>query len=205
MKMHSKTVVGASVLTIALLLASSSAWAANITGRVTTQGIRSPKNIVVYIDTISGKTFSAPAQPVTMNQAHLQFAPHVMVVLKGTTVEFKNDDAVQHNVFWPSVNRDKAEAHNMGTWPQGQEKPFKFNDLGVVPLLCNVHPDMSGYIVVVPTPYFAVTDKDGAYEIKDVPPGNYTLRAWSEDARQPTMQAVTLTAAGDKVNLVVKK
>ncbi len=63
----------------------------------------------------------------------------------------------------------------MGTWPQGQKKSFQFNDLGVASLLCNVHPEMSGYVVVAPTPYFAVTDKDGNFDIKDVPPGHYTL------------------------------
>jgi len=96
-----------------------------------------------------------------------------VVVQQGTTVDFKNDDNVGHNVYWPAVHHDKKLAHNMGTWPQGQSKPFTFTEVGDVPLLCNVHPEMSGYIFVVPTPYFAVTDKEGNFVIKNVPPGIY--------------------------------
>ena len=78
------------------------------------------------------------------------FKPHLLVVQEGTTVEFQNDDSVQHNVFWPSVGGNRKAGHNLGTWPKGEKRPFKFDQPGVVPLLCNVHPEMSGYIVVSP-------------------------------------------------------
>lgn len=204
MNTHNKTIFGASVMATALLVASSSAWAGEIKGKVTAQGLRSPENIAVYVDAISGKAFPAPAQPALMNQLHLAFSPHVLVVMKGTTVAFKNGDSVGHNVYWPSVNHNRSQAHNMGTWPQGISKPFTFNELGDVPLLCNVHPEMSAYVLVVPTPYFALTDKQGNFEIKDIPPGQYTLKIWSEEAK-PLTQAVTVTAAGADVNLIVKK
>jgi hypothetical protein len=124
----------------------------------------------------------------------MTFVPHVVVVLKGTTVDFLNSDPVGHNVYWPNISGNKKLAHNMGTWPQGQKKSFTFNDLGVAPLLCNVHPEMSGYVVVVPTPYFAVTDKDGNFEIKDIPDGSYTLKTWSEVGK-PASQAVTVSGS----------
>ena len=189
---------------LALGFFSSSAWAGDVKGKVTAQGMRSPENIAVYIDTIPGKSFPPPAQHAVMDQAHLAFAPHVIVILKGTTVDFKNEDPVGHNVYWPAVDHNRKLAHNMGTWPQGIFKPFTFNDLGDVPLLCNVHPEMSGYIVVVPTPYFALTDKEGNFTIKNVPAGQYTLKTWSEEAK-PTTEAVTVGAAATNVNLTVKK
>jgi hypothetical protein len=68
---------------------------------------------------------------------------------------------VQHNVFWTSVSGDKKAGHNLGTWPKGEKRPFTFDKAGVVPLLCNVHPEMAGYLIVSPTPYFAETDDSG--------------------------------------------
>ncbi len=183
---------------------ASLAWAGDVKGKVTAQGMRSPENIAVYIDTIAGKTFPPPSQHAVMDQLHLAFVPHVVIVLKGTTVDFKNEDTVGHNVYWPAIDHNRKLAHNMGTWPQGISKPFTFNDLGDVPLLCNVHPEMSGYIVVVPTPYFALTDKEGNYTIKDVPAGQYTLKTWSEEAK-PATQALTVGAGAATANLNVKK
>ena len=145
--------------------------AGDVEGKVTAEGMPSPENIVVYIDSIPGKTFPPPVQNAIMDQVRMAFVPHVLVIVKGTTVNFLNDDPVQHNVYWPSINRDRKLAHNMGTWPQGIVKSFTFNELGEVPLLCKVHSEMSGYIVVTPTPFFALTDKEGNYTIKDVPPG----------------------------------
>ncbi len=135
---------------------------------------------VVYIEAIPGKTFPAPAKPVVMDQKQLLFQPHVMAVEIGSTVQFLNSDKVQHNIFWPSVAGNKKMSHNMGTWPQGEQRSFKFDTAGVVPLLCNVHPEMSGYIIVSPTPYYAIADATGAFKIADVPDGTYTISAWHE-------------------------
>jgi len=135
---------------------------------------------VVYIEAIPGKTFPESAKHLTMDQKQLLFQPHLLVVELGTTVEFLNSDNVQHNIFWPSVSGNKKLSHNMGTWPKGQTRDFKFDTPGVVPLLCNVHPEMSGFIVVVPTPYYAEVDASGAYKIDNVPDGSYTVTAWSE-------------------------
>jgi plastocyanin len=190
-----------------LLFAAFSAGvgrAGDIKGKVTAQGIKSPENIAVYIDAIPGKTFPAPTEHTVMDQRKLTFIPHVLVVLKGTAVDFLNSDAVGHNVYWPSINRDKKLAHNLGTWPQGEKKSFTFNDLGVAPLLCNVHSEMSGYIVVVPTPYYGVSSKDGSYEIKNVPPGHYTVTTWSEEGK-PTTATVDVAAGAATVDLTVHK
>lgn len=196
---------GAMVIFLGALFAlAQSASAGEIKGKVTATGMRSPENIAVYIEAIPGKTFPAPTKAVIMDQKNLEFVPHVMVILKGTTVNFLNSDPVGHNVFWPSISGNKKLAHNMGTWPQGQEKSFTFNVTGVAPLLCNVHPEMSGYIIIVDTPYFAVTNKDGDYDIKDVPPGKYTLTTWSEEGK-PVTQTVDVTAGTLAANLAIHK
>ncbi len=178
--------------------------AGDIKGKITASGIRSPENIVVYVDTIAGKTFPAPTQHLVIDQKNLKFVPHVAAVLKGTTVDFLNSDNVGHNVFWPSIAGNKKFAHNLGTWPKGVTKSFTFDELGAAPLLCNVHPEMSGYVVVVPTPYFAVTDKEGDYEIKGVPPGKYSLKTWSEEGK-PAGQEVEVTGGAVTANISIHR
>ena len=182
------------VLALFLLLLSFAAVAiaGEIKGKVTAERQKSAADIAVYIDAIPGKTFTAPAAVPVADQKHMTFIPHTIVVLKGTTVDVLNSDPVGHNVYWPNISGNKKLAHNMGTWPQGQKKSFTFNDLGVAALLCNVHPEMSGYVVVAPTPYFAVTDKEGNFVIKDIPDGAYTLKTWSEVGK-PATQAVTVS------------
>jgi plastocyanin len=178
--------------------------AGDIKGKVAVQGIKSPEDIAVYVDAIPDKKFDPPAQHALIDQRGMKFVPKVTVVLEGTTVDFLNSDPVGHNVYWPSINANKKLAHNLGTWPRGEKKSFQFNDLGAAPLLCNVHPEMSGYVVIAPTPYFAVTDKEGNFEIKGMPAGTYTLKTWSE-AGKPTTQTVSLTGESATVELTVKK
>jgi plastocyanin len=196
------TVLSAAVL-FALASVVNSAWAGEVKGKITAQGMRSAENIAVYLDS-PGKSFTPPSAHPIVNQTHLAFVPKVLVVQQGTTVDFRNEDTVGHNVYWPAINHNRKLGHNLGTWPQGMSKPFTFTELGDVPLLCNVHPEMSGYIVVVPTPYFALTDKEGNFTIKDVPPGQYTIKTGSQDAK-PAAQAVTVASGAVNVNLTVTK
>jgi plastocyanin len=176
-------------LVIALAIATAvSAHAGTIHGKVS--GAKGES--VVYLQASSPKTFPAPTQHPEMNQKGLMFEPHLLVVQQGTTVEFVNSDTVAHNVFWPSISGDKKLGHNMGTWPQGEKRSFTFINAGVIPLLCNVHPDMSAYIVVSPTPYFATTDSAGNYEIRNVPDGAYTMTVWHE-GKKPQTAPVTVT------------
>jgi plastocyanin len=203
MKLSRIAAKAAIVASIPLALAGAN-WANEIKGKVSVQGIKSAENIAVYVDAIPDKKFDAPKDHVVIDQRKMAFIPHVVAVQQGTTVEFLNSDAVGHNVYWPSISGNKKLSHNLGTWPKGEKKPFQFNDLGTASLLCNVHPEMSGYVVVVATPYFALTDKDGNFEIKNIPAGKYTLKTWSEEGK-PTTQAVDVGAATTTVELMVKK
>lgn len=168
------------LILVLMVAAAATAFAGTIEGKV------SPGKSVVYVDTIPGKTFPAPSQKPLMDQKGLMFNPRLLVVQVGTTVEFQNDDSVQHNVFWPSIGGNKKLSHNLGTWPKGDKRPFTFDNPGVVPLLCNVHPEMSGYIIVSPTPYFTETDAGGNYRIDNVPDGKYNVVAWHEGSKQQT-------------------
>lgn len=203
MRTFFRVVLTGAIFLAALLLAGLS-WAGEVKGKVAVQGLKSAENIAVYIDAVPGKKFDPPAQHVTIDQRKMTFSPRVTVILQGTTVDFLNSDPVGHNVYWPSISGNKKLSHNLGTWPKGEKKSFQFNDLGVASLLCNVHPEMSGYVVIAATPYFAVTDKDGSFTIKDVPPGTYTLKTWSEDGK-PTTQSITVAAGTTEAEITVKK
>jgi plastocyanin len=150
---------------------------------------------VVWVEAPAGKTYPAPSAKLVMDQKGLVFSPHVMVVQQGATVDFLNSDKVQHNVYWPSISGNKKLTHNLGTWPQGEKRGFKFDNPGVVTLLCNVHPEMSAYIIVSPTPYFAETDNDGEYKLTNVPAGDYKLTAWHEGMKQQTKDVKVAGAA----------
>jgi plastocyanin len=203
--MNSSRIAAKAAIAATLALTLAGAGRANeIKGKVSVQGIKTAENIAVFVDVIADKKFDAPKDHVVVDQKKMAFIPHVVAVQQGTTVEFLNSDSVGHNVYWPSISGNKKLTHNLGTWPKGEKKPFQFNDLGAASLLCNVHPEMSGYVVVVPTPYFAVTDKDGNFEIKSIPAGKYTLKTWSEDGK-PTTQAVDVSAETSTVELTVKK
>jgi plastocyanin len=191
------------VITFALIIAEAGR-AGDVKGKVNVQGIKSPENIAVYVEAIPGKKFDPPAEHVVIDQRRMNFVPRVTAVLQGTTVDFVNRDAVGHNVYWPSIGGNKKLAHNLGTWPKGEKKSFQFTDPGAASLLCNVHPEMSAFVLIAPTPYFAVTDADGSFEIKDVPPGTYTLKTWSEDGKATT-QPVTVASGATNVELTVKK
>jgi plastocyanin len=177
-----------SIVAMAALVAVASAG--TISGKVS--GVSGES--VVYVEAVAGKVFPAPTQQPVIDQKGLMFQPHILPVQQGTTVQFLNSDSVAHNVFWISVGGNKKLGHNLGTWPKGDKRPFKFDNPGAIPLLCNVHPEMSGYVVVSPTPYFALSDKSGEFKIENVPDGSYTVTAWHEGAKN---QSKPVTVSGD--------
>jgi plastocyanin len=186
---------------LGIFLLATAAWltAGTINGKVS--GVSGVS--VVYVEAIPGKTFPPPEKSYLMDQKGLLFQPHIMVVPVGATVDFLNSDNVAHNVFWVAISGNKKLGHNLGTWPKGEKKSFKFDQPGVVPLLCNVHPEMSGYIIVSPTPYFAETDASGNFKIANVPDGSYNVTAWHEGAKNQS-KPVTVSGEG-KVDFTLTK
>lgn len=174
-----------------LLVPAACLLAGDIHGKVSCKGVRDSGDAVVYVTAVPGKTFPAPKEHARVDQANLVFSPHVLPVLVGTTVDFLNSDAVLHNVFSPDAC---AEKFNLGTWPKGEIRSYQFKKDCVATLLCKVHPEMEGFVVAVPTPYFAVTKADGSYRIADVPDGAYTVKVWHPKLKA-TQKAVTVAGA----------
>ena len=171
-----------------LFLAASAVHAGSIGGKVACTGLRSNAGAVVYIEKIAGKTFPPPAEPVLMDQKGKEFIPRVLPVLVGTTVAFRNGDGIDHNVFTPDYCADKF---NLGAWRTDEKRTHTFGKPCAAVMLCKIHPEMAGYVVVVETPYFAVTDADGRYTVPNVPDGAYTVSVWHERLKKAS-QAVTV-------------
>lgn len=166
--------------------ASAAAAAGTIQGKAVCRGVRDCAGAVVYIEKMPGRTF-APTPDAVMDQLNLRFVPHVLTVLAGTKVAFPNSDEVRHNVFSPSP----PKRFNLGTYPRGTTKYVVFDKPGVIDLLCNVHAEMSAYIVVIETPHFAEVARNGTYVLNGVPAGSYAVVAWREELK-PARRDVTI-------------
>ena len=146
-----------------------------IKGKVSSKDKRYTKETVVYIENAQGN-FPPPEDHAKMDLVKLTFIPHILIVLKGTTVDYLNKDGLPHSVFSPDDVTDKMD---LGTWSGEEVRSYTFNKLGAAAMLCKQHPNMESYVVVLQNPYFSRTDKEGNYEIKDIPHGEYTLKVWS--------------------------
>jgi len=170
----------------------------SVTGTITAKGLRSSADIVVSLQA-PGLSAAPPAKAVEMDQKGMRFIPHVLPIVKGTTVKFLNSDPYAHNVFSPDGR------YNLGTWPTGETRDHKFDKPGVFTQLCRVHPEMEAFIVVLETPYFAVTDKAGRFTIKGVPAGKYTLVAWSEKLKKGEQSVAVESGKATTVDLTLSK
>jgi plastocyanin len=164
-------------LALPAVVAGQDAGTGSIKGEITASGVRTPEDVVVYIQEVAGEQ-KPSAKPASMDQKKLVFIPHVLPIVVGTTVDFRNGDPLLHNIFWPASDDGSYPGNNLGSWGQGDTRSFTFSKPGHVVCLCNIHAEMEGHIVVLQNPYFAVTGKEGTYEIKNVPPGQYTVATW---------------------------
>ena len=138
-------------------------------------------NVVIYLQTAQVPAGTVP-RGGRIEQSNEQFAPHVLPVLRGATVEFPNMDDVFHNVFSLSSAKDL----DLGRYPRGSSRAVTFDRAGVVQLFCHIHSNMSAVILVLDNPFFAVPSRAGRYALADVPPGDYTVVGWHERIRPVT-------------------
>jgi len=160
-------------------------------------------NVVVYVkDALGDYVFTTPADPVLLNQQGCMYDPHIIALMAGQTLEVKNSDQTTHNIHpMPKDNRDWNKSQAPGSAPI--DDSFARAELAI-PVKCNVHPWMKSYIFVFKHPYFAVTTKDGKFDLKGLPPGTYTIEAWQEKYG-PVDQTVTIGPKESKdVNFTFK-
>ncbi len=164
------------VVFLALLATATVSSAGSVAGKITWRGTADYRNAIVYAERNPKESPATPKAGAVMDQLNLAFVPHVLPVMVGTKVSFPNSDDVRHNVFSPSA----PKRFNLGTYPKGLSREIVFDRPGEVALLCNVHAEMSAYVLVLETPHFTISARDGSYSLKDLPPGKYTVTVWHE-------------------------
>ena len=153
-------------------------------------------NVFVYVkEGLGNRTFNVPRDPIVLDQSGCKYHPHVLGVMASQTIKIVNSDPTTHNIHpTPKDNREWNESQAPETAPL--EKTFAREEV-LLPVQCNQHPWMKMFIGVVKNPFFAVTGPDGKFEIKGLPPGEYTIAFVQEKLGEQT-QKVTLAAKDSK-------
>ena len=203
----------AALCSLLMLGAAATAWPdeVTVTGRMVFAGAGKDGNLraaggVVWLAplTPSSPPLAAPAGNASpprlrLIQKHKGFEPHILVVPLGSVVEFPNEDPVFHNVF----SLFEGKRFDLGLYEAGSTRNVRFDRQGICYIFCNIHPEMSAVVVVVDTPYYAVSDKLGAVIIPHVSPGQYRLHVWHERSLPEFLDSLTreVTIAEDSASL----
>jgi plastocyanin len=156
--------------------------------------------VVVWLEPAAGSSAAASSGAIAkMVQKDKTFTPHVLPIRVGTSVDFPNFDPIFHNAF----SNYNGQLFDVGLYPPGTSRPVRFARPGVVRVFCNIHANMSAVIVVLNTPYFETTQKNGSFQVNNVPPGDYFLHVFHERATQATLESLTrrVTVAEGSVTL----
>jgi plastocyanin len=143
--------------------------------------------VVVYV---VGFDEPAPDRPAEIRQRGKQFAPELVAITAGQEVRFPNDDPFTHNVFSPSP----AHRFDLGAYPRGEARSRRFPGVGVIDVFCNIHPQMAATLLVLPNRRFARAAADGRFELPDLPPGRWTLYAYSRRVPAPVSAPIAIVA-----------
>lgn len=171
---------------------SSSQARGDITGSVTVKKDGADRadrsNVVVYIESMP-KKYAALKKVRAMAQRDKSFAPNVIAITKGSSVDFPNEDKFFHNVF----SLSEGNTFDLGLYRAGESKSVTFERTGIVDVYCNIHPQMWAQILVLENPFFTTTNADGSFELPKVPAGNYSVAAWMRGG-SPVKQQVKVEA-----------
>jgi plastocyanin len=153
------------------------------------------QNVIVFVsEGLGDRTFDAPTEPVVVEQKGCMYMPHVLAVRANQTLHLVNDDSTSHNIHpTPANNREWNKAELPGST---MDETFSRPEIAI-PVKCNIHPWMRGYIAVFKHPYFAVTGKNGSFDLSNLPPGTYMIEAWHEKLGTAT-QKITIGASETK-------
>ena len=176
-----------------VILAGVVAQAAELTGEVKVTGRKGSVPTYVYAEPVGGKGAVKPGH-FTLKQLNKEFAPHLLVVPAGSTVDFSNEDTVLHNIF----SLTKPGEFDLGLYKTSKPVVFKYSNLYRV--FCNIHPEMMAVILVVPTSHIAEVDASGHYRL-EVPAGKYKVTAWSEKAEAPATVEASAGASAPPLTL----
>jgi plastocyanin len=172
----------------------------DVTGTITGGGSGGPGGAVVWLKRADGKTPAPSADgDFVMRQSNKTFAPHVLAVPLGASVAFRNDDPIFHDVFSVSAPND----FDLGLYKSGLSRSQTFTHAGPVQLYCNIHAAMNAWVVVVDSPWFAVSDASGKFRIRNVPPGDYKVEVWHEASTHDATGSVSVSAATAPLTLAV--
>jgi len=134
-------------------------------------------NVVVYLEGRGLENArTSTSKPAVLDQRDATFFPHVLPIVKGTSVRIVNMDNTYHNVF----SLSNVKKFNIGRRPTGEEVPVDFEKRGVVQVFCDIHSNMSAFILILDNAMFIQPNDEGVFELTDVPPGQYTINAWHE-------------------------
>ena len=164
----------------------------DVNGRIVPEGAAktsSASSSVVWLEPLGQSADSTPVAPMhaVLAQKNKAFEPHLLVVTRGSSVEFPNRDPWFHNVF----SLFNGKRFDLGLYEAGSSRTVHFDRVGISYIFCNIHPEMSAVVVVLPSPYFAIPNKQGEFSIPAVPAGHYTMHVWNENALPATLQALS--------------
>ncbi len=155
---------------------------------------------VIMVTPASGKWARRTPKQRIIEQRDRQFAPHVMMVPVGSTVSFPNFDPVFHNVF----SLSPTKPFDLGIFKNGESRDVTFEKEGILRIGCNLHANMSAYLVIVAAPHYVVTQPDGKFRFKSLAPGKYKVRAWSERSSEPVTQMIDVKEGPNDITIDVK-
>lgn len=167
---------------------------ASIEGVVTAPGEPTVGAVVFLVSEQTAKRY--PQRSVAIDQVQLRFVPPLLVVTPGTVVTFQNSDPILHNIFSP---QGPGPGFDLGMYPRGEFRSHTFDEFGTHVILCNVHPEMVAYLLVVATTLYAVVGEGGRFSLENIPMGNYTIRVWHRSAG--SLEREILLGDGDFLRL----
>ncbi len=153
---------------------------------------------IVWLEPTGSTRARTTPMTTTMQLEKRQFSPRVRAVTEGSKVEFPNMDSFSHNVF----SKAPDGAFDTGVFPRGRTRDQTFREAGIFPIYCNIHPRMTGYVIVLKTRLFAQAGQDGRFSVSGVPAGTYVLHAWHDRAAQEETQTIAVTSSGMGVGRV---
>lgn len=182
--------------------------------KITTKGATSQRDVVLYLEPKQKPAEASKPGKATVVQKKLAFEPHVLPIVRGSTVTFTNEDQVKHNVF-VEAECCKLDADT----DKGENKSHVFPQAGEFPIVCRLHPEMTMYVLALETPHFVHVelqkDKEqsteqkavftATYKLENVPPGTYTLRTWNKKLKALEREVVVAEGAPQKLDLVLEK